>query len=304
MLAKIPRWAVLPLVMLGLAGCAGFDQRRGLAPVLDGAAVQAASYNKTVIINALAVDAGYRPGEPVDYYRIAEAGFNYVDDQCRSYFDTLFFIDRGREQFKSGLTAASATTAAILGVTHASAPSLAILAAAFGFTANVTDIVTGTYLYRLPPATTQGFVERMQLAYRIGAANSRGMINSPTSAYFHVQRYLNLCLPPTIEAEIVRQISSANAVPVPLGPGAFFSIESVGAPVSPVRRAGADRVSFVRPPSVDTSVARGSAVQQQFGQVRVRSPPAKADKPVKATRTSSTPMNSPVTARPPKPWAN
>ncbi|MCI0735914.1 MAG: hypothetical protein L0Y50_06530, partial [Beijerinckiaceae bacterium] len=204
---KIPQWIILPLVMLDLAGCAGFDQRRGLNPIIDGAAVQTASYNKTVIINALAIDAGYSPGEPVDYYRVAEAGFNYVDDQCRSYFDTLFFIDRGREQFKSGLTAASATTAAILGVTHASAPSLAILATAFGFASAATDIVTGTYLYALPPATTQSFVERRQFAFREGAAANRAGINTPTGAYFQIQRYLNICLPPTIEAEITRQIS-------------------------------------------------------------------------------------------------
>lgn len=228
---KIAYWQLLLSIMvLGLAGCAEFNQRKGLEPVMDGASVQNASYNKFVILNALARDAGYGEGQPVDYYNVAEAGFNYVDDQCRAYFDRLFFINRGREQFKNGLTAASQTTAAILGVTGAAAPSLAIVAQAFGFAANATDIVAGTYLYELPPATTQGFVEKLQLAFRDAAAAKSARINTPTAAYYYVQRYLNLCLPPTIEAEITRQISSATAFSVPSSGGASFSIETASAP--------------------------------------------------------------------------
>jgi hypothetical protein len=231
MLSKISSWWLASsIVLLGLAGCAEFDQRKGLDPIIDATAVQTASFNKTIIINALAEDAGYRPGEPVDYYRVAEAGFNYVDDRCRSYFDSLFFLERRRDELKSGLAASAATTAAILGVTHAAVPTLTIVAAAFGLASSATDIVAGTYLYRLPPATTQGFVERRQLAFREGAAANRGGINTPTSAYFQIQRYLSLCLPPTIEAEITRQISSTGAIPVQSGPGGFFSVESVGPP--------------------------------------------------------------------------
>jgi hypothetical protein len=158
------------------------------------------------------------------------AGFNYVDDQCSSYFDYLFHLDRGREQLKSGVIATSATTAAILGVTRASAPSLAIVAAAFGLASEATDIVAGTYLYRLPPATTQGFVAKLQFAFRDEAAKKRAQINSPTTAYYLVQRYLNLCLPPTIEAEIIKQISTAGARAVPGNSGSLFTVESVGAP--------------------------------------------------------------------------
>lgn len=175
---------------------------------------------------------------------MAEAGFNFVDDQCRSYFDNLFFLQRRRDEFKSGLAASAATTATILGVTNATVPTLTIVAAAFGLASSATDIVAGTYLYTQPPAITQGFVERLQLAYRAGAANNRALINTPTSAYYQIQRYLNLCLPPTIEAEITRQISSSSAVFVPSGAGAFFDVQSVGAPASALPRVGEAPGSF------------------------------------------------------------
>ena len=64
-------WLPSAIVLLGLAGCAGFDQKNGLNPVIDGVAVQNASTNKALLLNALATDAGYRPDEPVDYYTVA-----------------------------------------------------------------------------------------------------------------------------------------------------------------------------------------------------------------------------------------
>ncbi len=147
--------SLLPIISFGLVGCNELGLRRGPAPVLDATAVQTAASNQETIIQALADDAGVH-GNPTDYYyRVAEAGFNFVDDQCQAYFDTIFFIDRERSQIKSGLAAAGATTAAILGVTNASTLSMSVVASAFGFASATTDIVAGTYLYSLPPSTTQ-----------------------------------------------------------------------------------------------------------------------------------------------------
>jgi hypothetical protein len=225
---------LLPIMMFGLTGCAGFELRKGPSPVIDGTAVYAASDNKLVLLGALERDAGLDqgPAPPDYYYQVAEAGFNYVDDQCRSYFDELFFLNKGREQVKSGLAATGQTTLAILGITGAAVPTLTIVAQAFGLASAATDIVTGTYLYALPPATTQSFVERLQLAFRAQASGSSASVRSPAAAYYLIQRYLNLCLPPTIEAEITKQISNTNVVgqPVtnavgqPVGGGEFFSL--------------------------------------------------------------------------------
>ena len=141
---------ILPFISLGLAGCSELNLRKGPAPVINSSSVEAATNNQIVIIRALARDAGYDPDSSVDYYRVAEAGFNYVDDQCRAYFDEIFFIDRERSQLKSGLAAASGTTAAILGVTNASTLTLSVVASAFGFASAATDILAGTYLSLFP----------------------------------------------------------------------------------------------------------------------------------------------------------
>jgi hypothetical protein len=220
----------LPIIFFGLTGCNELGLRKGPSPVLDATAVQAAASNQEAIIAALAQDAGVQ-GNPSDYYyRVAEAGFNFVDDQCQAYFDTIFFIDRERSQIKSGLAAAGATTAAILGVTNASTLSMAVVASAFGFASAATDIVAGTYLYSLPPSTTQGLVNRLQIAYRAQASKFRAEINSPTAAYHHIQSYLALCLPPRIEAEVIRTVNAAGAKVTPGSSGSTFSVESAGPP--------------------------------------------------------------------------
>jgi hypothetical protein len=214
---------LLPIVFFGLTGCNDFGLRKGPPAVIDATAVQAAASNQELIINALAQDAGSS-----DYYRIAEAGFNYVDDQCQLYFDQIFFLDRERSQIKSGLAAASATSAAILGVAKASTLSLSVVASAFGFASAATDIVAGTYLYSLPPSTTQGLVNKLQIAYRAQALKSRADINSQTAAYHQVQGYLALCLPPRIEAEVIRSVNASSTQLTPGSSGASFSVQSAG----------------------------------------------------------------------------
>jgi hypothetical protein len=210
---------------LALAGCGDPSLRTGISPVLDVVSVQSAAINQATIIDALATDAGLTLGDPRYYYGAAEAGFNYVDDQCSAYFDYMFFLDRRRDELKSGLAAAAATTGAILGVTNASTMSLAIVASAFGFASNATDIVAGTYVFA-HPAESKVLVNTFQKAFRDGIALNSGAINSRTSAYYAVQRYLNLCLPPTIEAQIARQVAATVAVPVAAGPGSLVSLQS------------------------------------------------------------------------------
>ena len=220
------------IILFGLTGCDQLGLRKGPAPILDVASVQTAATNQTTVLYALAQDAGYPHPElgGIDWYRVTEAGFNYVDDQCSAYFDTIFFLDRERSQLKSGLAAASATTAAILGVTSASTLSLSVLASAFGFASASTDILAGTYLYSLPPATTQGLVNKLQAAYRDAAATVESEISTPTAAYHHIQSYLALCLPPTIETEVIKTVNAAGAQVV-VGPSrTTFSVGSVAAP--------------------------------------------------------------------------
>ena len=137
------------------------------------------------------------------------------------------------------------------------------MAQAFGLATAATDIVSGTYLYQLPPAATLGFVQKLQLAFRNQAEQNRALIHSPTTAYYYVQRYLNLCLPPSIEAAITNQLSTAEAVAVSNRGGPLFSIETFSAP------------------SADASVQKTSNIQQQGGGVARRV--IKADAPLPPT---------------------
>ena len=220
-----------------LGGCYGWEMRHGIDPVLDPAAVELGASNQTRILNALALDAQVPLGTSDAWYEVTQAGFNYIDDQCRAYFNAIFFLNRDKDQIKTGLTAAGATTAAILGVTGASATSIAIVAQAFGLGVVGTEVVAGTYLYQMPPAVAQGFVKELQLAYRDGAASRRNSIRTASAAYGMIQGYLALCLPPTIEAKIAEHVAGARGVPDPTtGNGnTQFGITTVTPP--PVTRA-------------------------------------------------------------------
>ena len=208
-----------------LAGCGDASLRTGISPVLDVASVQSAAANQATIVEALATDAGLATVDPEYYYRAAEAGLNYVDHQCNHNIDDMFYHYRSRSEIKSGLAAAGATTGAILGLTNASTMSLAIVASALGFASNATDIVAGTYVFA-HPAESKILVNQLQKAFRDGVAANHGAINSRTSAYYAIQRYLNLCLPPTIEAEVARQVAATVAVGMPAGPGSLVSVET------------------------------------------------------------------------------
>ncbi len=261
MIRKYGYALLLPLLAFGLSGCYGLDKRYGLDPVLDAAAVASAAANHQQILAALAADASISPASPSFYYYVAEAGFNYIDDECRTYFQQLFFLDRDRDRIKSGLGAASATTAAILGVTGASVMSMAIVAQAFGLGLAATDIVANAYLFQLPPSTTQGFVKEMQLAYREGAAVRAGLIVTPTAAYHAVQEYLSLCLPPTIESKLAEHIKAARATPDPASGSrsTSFGINLVAAP-SVSREQIRTMSGATAPPTLGPVVSRSTTI--------------------------------------------
>lgn len=208
------------LISLGLSGCNGaVDLAEGISPVLQGRSVEAASINRSSVLDGLRRDAGYGDQTP-DWYDVTLAGFNYVDDACSAYFDRLFKLNRRKDAIRSTLSVGGQTTSAILFATKASQLSMAIVAQAFGLGSSLTDIVSGTYLYQLPPATTKAFVGKLSRAYREGVANQQDEIDGPASTYGYVRGYLDLCLPSTIEASLVEHVGAATAVPVsPAGGG-------------------------------------------------------------------------------------
>lgn len=205
----------LPLLVFLLYGCTGAAElNRGPSPVLKADHVESASRDMHRILGALRSDAANGLGD-ASWYEVTLAGFNYVDDQCVAYFDRLFFLDRQRAAAKSGLDGFGQTTNAILAITEASKLSMTVVAQAFGLASHMTDVVANSYLYTLPPASTLAFVRKTQRAYRDGVALKQQSIQTPTSAYHEIQQYLELCLPPTIEAGLVSHINNAEAIPAP-----------------------------------------------------------------------------------------
>lgn len=265
-----------------LGGCYATDKRYGIDPVLQPAAVETSTNNQLRILAALAADAGVPVGIQPYWYEVSKAGFNYIDDECRLYFNELFFLNRDRDQLKAGIAAAGATTAAILGLTNASAKSIAIVAQAFGLGAVSTDIVAGTYLYQIPPATAQSFVRELQLAYREGAAARQALINTPTAAYEAIQGYLSLCLPPTIEAKIAEHVATARAFPEPaIRGGASFGIVVTSPP--PVTRVQM-RASIIR--DVGTPLPKPIRAPEVSGENRIgRYEASMSQKDIKAAQT-------------------
>jgi hypothetical protein len=113
-----------------LTNCNG--KERGISPIIQAPAVELASQNQMRILNALAIDYNVSDSGNSRWYEVSTAGFNYVDDECRLYFNELFFLNREKDQLKSGLAALGATAAAVMGVTGATTKSISIVAQAFG----------------------------------------------------------------------------------------------------------------------------------------------------------------------------
>jgi len=190
-----------------------FAPYNGISPIIDGAQVESSVDNRKRVLDALIEDANFRTTQ-FTWYDVSEAGFNYIDEQCTQYFSYLFALDRRREAYKSTLSSGGQTTNAILTATGASTLTMAVVAQAFGLADKLTDIVAGTFLYQLPPAETKKFVGKLLNAHRDGVAAKRYTVNSPTAAYNAIQQHLDYCLPPTIEAELINHVGSAQAVAV------------------------------------------------------------------------------------------
>ena len=231
------RYAFVPVLfaMALLAGCnsTALFGLRGPAPSLQQDDVKTETGNQEAIISALIDDSRIliaKTGRDPGYYDVALTGFNVVDSQCTRYFDTLFYANREKDTAKSLLQAGGQTTAAILGITKATELSIQVVGQAFGFAISATDAVSSTFLYQLPPATTYGFVRDMQKAYRDGLASRRGEIDSAPAAYDAVHGYLELCLPPKIEANLLLRVSTTKPVPDTTGNSSAPRIDVTGNP--------------------------------------------------------------------------
>ena len=211
--------ALTLIASVSLGGCgsgpSSFGGIRGPSAVLQSTEVLPASANTKAIVTALAEDNDISISslheDPKLYYGVAFAGFNFIDDQCATYFDKLFFVQRDRQFGQQVLAAGSAAAGAILALTGASTITFGAVASAFGFSSTVVDSVAGSFLFQLPPATTYGFVKELQRAYREGVNPAK--VTSAPAAYHAMQDYLAICFPPNIEARVVDRVANVKVTP-------------------------------------------------------------------------------------------
>jgi hypothetical protein len=251
-------------IVFFLSGCSSSYEtaRSGIAPVLQVKDVKASINDQRAIINGLAYDAGFAPGSEANWYEATTYGFNYVDDQCRVYFSELFSAEKDLQAAKSGVSALGQTTSAILSVTGASKLSMGVVAQAFGLSSSLLDVTGSSFLYKLPAAPTKEFVGNLQNAYRDAVARRKKDI-SPPDVYYHVQRYLDLCLPATIEGRITKYIGAAQAFPddARASPSGAFGINVESSQAEPRVQIIPDARTQIRPPQKMTTTTRNASGQ-------------------------------------------
>ncbi|MGZ2487167.1 hypothetical protein ACVITL_005752 [Rhizobium pisi] len=242
---------IFALILLGISLC-GCDAihaaRTGVSSRINTADIERSGDDQSALVKALKGDS-LNAGSTGDLYSATQFGFNYVDDQCRVYFNDLFAAEKDLQATRSTLSAAGQTTSAILGITGASKITLAIVAQAFGLGTNLTDVAASSFLFHLPAAPTKDFVRRMQIAYRQGVAERRSNLTAP-DVYYHIQSYLDLCLPSTIEGNITKYLGSAEAFSLQSGSssGSAFDLRLASEISKDQLRGGKDKVPAPRIP--------------------------------------------------------
>lgn len=209
------------LCLLVLVGCTRERTRlrytSGLPPVSDAAMVTQSTQNQSKIITELTTRAGLiaiPPKGSDDWGVFVEAGFNFIDEECNRYLDSLFWFDRYRKTTQNQIAITGAATAAIMGLAGAAAEAIAATAAAFGFLTATVDNVSNSVLYELEPSGIKMLVDRSRAQYRAAAKQrneAKEAYNQP-AAMSLIQGYLALCLPATIETQVNGAVSDTDFV--------------------------------------------------------------------------------------------
>lgn len=220
--SNISRISNLALFLILTSACTphaieGWDYRNGPNPGMPYKdRVKPHLKNENEIMNAFRESAvnggGYGGGKSAWYYAAVE-GFNFIDAECDQYLDELYALDHGRDRFKSAVDSTGLLVNAIMATDPSSKVAMAIVTQAFGLASKYVDTFANSYLYSGHSSTVKHVVDTMQDEYRRKVDPSA--VTSSPEAYHSIRGYLELCLPPTIEAKIdsALQASTATAEP-------------------------------------------------------------------------------------------
>jgi hypothetical protein len=199
---------------LSISGCGSAQNIRGVSPTLEQTSIVSDENAQAALVNALIRKAHIRPDEmtAIDprWAVVAEAGLYEIDRQCDQYLAALFNFNRDQRAARQGLTAAGATTAAILGLTGATGMTIALVAASFGLAATLFDAGVNSVLFTIEPSALRAVMLRGRQAY-LATVVWKDVTTRPRMMIV-LQGYLAQCTPAAIEANINNAATGAPSV--------------------------------------------------------------------------------------------
>jgi hypothetical protein len=220
------------VIFISCAGCVDSDRIRlltGPGVDLNATDIQYYRANQDVVVQNLLALAG-RGGVPEsdinDWSPVVDAGIGFVKQRCEAYLDAIFWFNRYKNTTVNEINLLGAGTASALGIAQASARDIALVALAFGITAQTIEILSSSILYKIDPAAVKSLVDTSQAIYLQSIAGVR--YTSRAAAVLALQGYLNLCLPTTLEAQVVAAVNKTTfTVAVPAGPAPINVVPQV-----------------------------------------------------------------------------
>lgn len=208
--------AHVALLLAGALSVGGCGQLRTLVDGpgydIDKAKVAAYAQDQNAVVLAVSQMAGLgdrEPGSPAEWRRFVLAGIQYSDRQCEAYMNALFWFNRAKARTTNQITLAGAATSAIMGALSASTQALTITAIAFGLAGATTENIGSGLLYDLDPSAVRDLVRKLQMNYESGLPQEG--YKDRASAFRALQHYIAICLPPSIETQIVNSVKNAKA---------------------------------------------------------------------------------------------
>lgn len=193
---------------IALGGCAAVEGVQGPPTAMEQFKRDpiAAANIQTRYIEGLRIRADLPQVPPVlpapasDWAQILQAGIDQIDEECNNYLDQLYKFNAQQRAARQGLTAATATTGVILGLTGAAATTFGITAAALGLAASLFDAGTNSVLFSIEPSAVRNVVKTGQQRYiKVLAADLP--TNRPRTINA-LRGYLQWCTPSVIEANV------------------------------------------------------------------------------------------------------
>lgn len=218
MVFQISKTSTLIVLVSSICGCtpqviSGWSYRNGPDPSMPyETRVKPYVSNQAAIMDAFrtnVIRSGVSNDDSRIWYFTAIEGFNFIDAECDQYMGELYALDHARDRFKSGVDSTGLLVNAIMATDPSSKVAMAIVTQAFGLASKYVDTFANSYLYSGHSSTVHHVVEEMQAAYR--SEVTAAAITSGPEAYHSIRGYLELCLPPTIEAKIDGALSASKA---------------------------------------------------------------------------------------------